>query len=137
MVIPSPRILSDELNADLELGGIETGEPFIEQQQLRSGRQSARQLDPLLIDVGQLRAGKIALAGQADTFEQSIGLPRGDRGSLWMAAEHPSDHDVFAGGHSLQDSDQLKRARDPRATDFERPPAEEIASVEQHGTAVG
>ena len=66
--------LVDQLDADLQFGRIETGEPFVEQQQLRPGRQRARQLDPLLIDVGQLRPVKIALPGKADPFEQRVGL---------------------------------------------------------------
>ena len=38
-----------------ELGRVEAGEPFVEQQQLRIERQRARKLEPLLVDVGELR----------------------------------------------------------------------------------
>ena len=44
-------------NAFDEFGGIETGQPFIEQEDTRIGRPGPRKFCALLIDIGELRAG--------------------------------------------------------------------------------
>jgi len=45
---------ANEVDADLELGRVETGEPFVQQEQLRAGRQRAGEFDALLVDIGEL-----------------------------------------------------------------------------------
>ena len=55
MVMPLSR--SERISAmpSRKLGRIEAGEPFVEQQQVRLERERARELEPLLVDVGELR----------------------------------------------------------------------------------
>ena len=53
MVRPSSRRLRISAMPILQLGRVEAGQPFVEQQHARIGGERARQLDPLLVDVGQ------------------------------------------------------------------------------------
>ena len=81
--------LADQLDPDLQFGRVEAGKPFVEQQQVRMGGERARKLDPLLVDIGELRAVKMGLAGEADACDQPLCLMRGLRGpgglSLWIS----------------------------------------------------
>ena len=71
--------LVDQRDADLQLGGIETGEPFVEQEQPGAGGERARELDALLVDVGELRPDEVLAAGQPDAGQERIGVAGGLR----------------------------------------------------------
>ena len=58
---------SNEVDADLEFGGIEAGQPFVEQQELRPGGEGPGQLDALLVNIGELGAELIGPNGSGKT----------------------------------------------------------------------
>ena len=66
--------LRDQGDADLELAGIEAGEPFVEQKEARLQRQRAREFEPLLIDLGEVAGDRVVHGTKPDEIEQ---LPDG------------------------------------------------------------
>ena len=64
-------------DADLQFGWIEAGEPLVEQQNDRRKRERAGQLEPLLVDIGELRRRRVRLVAEADAGQQARG--RGPR----------------------------------------------------------
>ncbi|MNP43636.1 hypothetical protein D3C76_1374660 [compost metagenome] len=52
---------------------VEVGEGFVQQQQLRFGRQCTRQGDPLLLATGKLVGVALAEVFQVDQLEQFFG----------------------------------------------------------------
>ena len=76
MVRPVGADLLDQRNAGPKLGGIETGEPLVEQQRLRVGRERAGELDPFLIDIGERRDRGVVGAAQAQPAAAGRGRSR-------------------------------------------------------------
>ncbi len=52
--------------------GIEAGQPFVEQQHARIGRERARQFDALLVDIGHRGDRHMLAATQADQRQQFV-----------------------------------------------------------------
>ena len=67
---------ADQVDAGLQLGGIEAGEPLVEQQQLRMAGERARKLEPLLVDVGQLEPSMVRVPAEPDALQQRLGFVR-------------------------------------------------------------
>ena len=129
--------LTDQADADLQLGGIEPGEPLVEQEQPGPGGQRPRELDALLVDVGELRADELLAAGQPDALEQEVGVPGGLGGRGRVAAERPAQHHVLARGHAREDPHELEGAGHPRPAHPERRGAEDLAALQPDRAGIG
>jgi hypothetical protein len=117
--------------------GIETGEPFVEQQNLRIGRKRARQLDALLVDIGQRRhrancrrsADRPAAAGVGIIVELLAPAPG--------VTEHAAGGDVLEHGHRRQHAHQLEGAGHAFAGDPAGADAGDLIAVEPDLAALG
>ena len=151
------HVVLDEQDRDLELVAqpadeahqverllrVHAGGGFVEQQQLRPGRQRARDLQPALAAVGQARRG---LAGDAIEVEDLQQLHRLFGGLAFLAmvaagAEHRvGEHlvaaqmmrgqDVLEDGHVGEEPNVLKRPRDAELRDLIRLLAVDAHAVE-------
>ena len=97
MVRPASRSERDQRDALAELGRIEAGEPLVEQQHSGRERQGARQLEALLVDVGELRRGDVRLAAEA----------RRARAARRARGPRPAPHD----GDRAEREDRQPRSR--------------------------
>ena len=122
---------ADQLDSGLQFDRIEAGKPFVEQQELRMGRDRASQLRALLVDIGQLRPLKIGASSETDPLQQRVRLADGDRRAYRLAAEHAAEHDVLARSHVRQHAHDLEGPRDSGAADSEGLLADQLLS---HGT---
>ena len=121
MVMPLWRSARISAMPCAELGRVEAGEPFVEQQQVGIERERARELEPLLVDVGELRGGERHLVAEPDAVEQrdcgGLGLRAGERVA---AAEREADHHVLDHAHGFEHAHQLEGAREAEPRDAVR-----------------
>ena len=95
----------------LELGRIKAGEPFVEQENFRIAGQSARELDPFLIDVGQRCHGAWPAFGKPDPLQQSVRVVVEFLAPAPRVTKNSAGRDVLQHGQVGQHAHQLKRAR--------------------------
>src|SRR4029453_10501174 len=91
-----PAQATDQGDALLQLGRIEAGQPFVEQQQFGIERKRAGKLQALLVDVGELARQHIARAAEADAVEQRVGFGAGGDAPGIAATEGQAGQDVVA-----------------------------------------
>jgi hypothetical protein len=104
--------LLDQGDTGAQLGRVEAGEPFIEQQHLGIGRQRSRQLQPLLVDIGERGHRAVGRSLQPDPPQQATGIVIELAAPPPAVAEHATGGDVFQHGQRRQDAHDLKGACD-------------------------
>ena len=135
--------LADELGQPPGLLGVHARGRLIEEQQLRFGRQGARDLESPLIAIRQVAGERVLAAPEPDQVEQlhragvGLFLLTDDRGRLQdrpePAALEPmveADQHVVLGRHVPEQADVLERACDPDPDDLVRLVAGDVGPVE-------
>ena len=117
MVRPSSCSERTSVDAGLELGGVEAGQPLVEQQQVGRAGERAGKLDALEVEVGQRVAVRGEAPVEADAGEQALGLGAGGGDVEAAAAVHGGDGDVVAGVERVGDAGELEGAGDAGAAD--------------------
>ena len=112
----------------LRLDGAEAGHQLVEQQEVRLGRERARQLQALAIHQRERRGWHVPTATEADEREQPFGLGGGRRAALPRAAVEAADQHVLERGEPGERPDVLKRARDALGADAVGRPARDVAA---------
>src|SRR3984957_2642451 len=123
--------LVNEVDADLKLGRVEPSEPFVQEEELRAGRQRAGKFDALLVDIGELRADELGPVRQADPLKEDVGLAQRYGRIRWIAAEHPAEHDVLARRHAGKDAHELECPGDAGAAYLEGPEADDLIALKE------
>ncbi len=108
----------DQCDTDLELGRIEAGEPFVEQQDFRIGGERPCQLHALLVDIGQSRDRRACGIRQPDPLQQRVREIVELLAPAPRMAEHAAGGDIFEGRHGRQHADELEGAGDALSGDF-------------------
>ena len=124
-----PQLL-DQGDAGLELGRIEPGQPFVEQQYLGVGRQRAGEFDPLLIDIGQRRDGDVPRVWQSNPLQQAVGIVVELLAPPARMAKHAPGRHVLEHREAGQHADQLERAGNSFIGDAARPDAGDVVAIE-------
>ena len=106
-----------ELDADAELAGAQPGQPFVEQQQLGVERQGPRQLQPLLVDIGELAGRHIGAGREPDPGEQLEGALAGRLTPKRVGPEGKTGEHVVEAAQRPQHADQLEGPCDTQARD--------------------
>src|SRR5262245_21069018 len=102
-------------DAGLELRGVEPGQPFIEQQQVRGAGERARQLDALEVEIGKRVAACRVWPGKTHALEQALGL-RARGGDVEPApAVHGRNRDIVARIKRIGNTRELEGAGDAGA----------------------
>src|SRR5918994_6670407 len=105
-----PAQASDQADALFQLGRVEAGQPFVEQQQFGIEGERAGKLQALLVDIGELARQRVARPAEAHTIEQHVGV--GTRGGTpgVAAAESEAGQDIVAAAERSERPDKLKGA---------------------------
>src|SRR5207245_2162596 len=82
-----------------QLVGREAGEDFIEEEHLGTGRNRARELEPLPLLSGEDAPGPVRRGFEADQRKDAVGLGQGILRVAMLAPEHRGDADIFADRH--------------------------------------
>ena len=109
--------------------GLSSGEPFVQQEELRAGRQRAGEFDALLVDIGELRADELGPVRETDPVEEGVGLGQRRGGICRIAAEHPAEHDVLARRRAGKDAHELERPGDASAAYLEGSDADDLIAL--------
>src|SRR6266545_1171109 len=126
---------ADQPDHGVDLGRVEPGHDFIEQQQRRFRRERARQLEPLAIRERQPGCGLARPCAQADALHDG---PRGIEGVPHGGmADQSRDPDIVDDGELREWPDDLEGARQPEPADLVGLEAVEAAAGEADLARVG
>ena len=117
MVQPSERSRSISVIPILSSVGFESGEPFVEQEDLRIGGERPRQLHALLIDVGQGRYRRARGIRQAHALQQRVRVVVELLAPAPRMPENAASRDIFQRRHRRQHAHELKSAGDALSGD--------------------
>src|SRR5262249_30154846 len=112
------------------------GEPFVEQQELGGQGKRARELQPLLIDIGELAGGQGSLAVKADAGDERVGARHRSRAPCGGCAEREPGENVVAAGHGTEHAHELERAADAEPGDPMRGEPADRPLLEAHFATV-
>ena len=131
------------------LGRVHAGRRLVEREQLRLGRERARDLEPALVAVGEMLGERVGALRDADVLEQLVArfsiafssarvfASREDRAEhVGVRAHVAADHHVLERRQVREQADVLERARDAARGDLVRLQAGERQAVEHELAAV-
>ena len=124
-------------HAGLEPAWVETGKPFIEQQHARTGGERARQLDALLLDIGELIEPVVRLEQEVHLAQYPCRFVGGALVRHWVCTKQRAGHDVGDRRHVRRHPHKLKRAVDAPAHALMVRKARHVIALQADGASVG
>ncbi|MEY9676231.1 hypothetical protein ABIE93_006165 [Bradyrhizobium elkanii] len=120
--------LAHQLDAGLCLDRRQSGEDFVEQQQLRLGGERAGDLEPALLRRHQISGQLVGARRKSAELQHLIGLL--PRDAHLCVADQRADDDVVDHGHGLETLDDLEGAPDAALAAFRRRQLGHVLAVE-------
>src|SRR6516162_11570358 len=109
---------------------------FVEQQQLRPGRERARHFQPLALEQRQRSYWRVGMRDQARA-QQNVGTRRRGSALRQPAPVHGAHQQIFKHREALERLRDLVRASDPEFAAMMRAGGRYVAIVETDFTAIG